>query len=329
MKILKFFAWLILIVVTLILVVPLFLPSSVSVSQSVNIKSDKVLIFRQINNLRNWSNWSPWKSDNPNSISVFSGPFSGAGSSHHWESEQMGKGSITITESYPYDSLVSRLDFGNRGSAHDHWTISDSGDSVMVRWTFLADSLTYPIGKLNAWVMQWMIRPYQRDGLFHLKQYCEERQEVLAVRDTLLAMQPALYLDDSCDKDSLYPFIIEGFRKLIAETGFVEEHMEGWPFVLYLDHPLEEKVRFRLAIPVKEDFADNNPQVFYHDGGHARHANFNGRLAELAAVHSGMIDYHIENKLELLPPWEVWQFSPFQLSDSVSGNFRLCYPIIP
>lgn len=329
MKILKFFAWLILIVVVLIFVVPLFIPASVSVSQSISIKSDKVLIFRQINNLRNWSNWSPWKSDNPNSQSVFTGPFSGAGSSHRWESEQMGKGGITITESYPYDSLVSRLDFGNRGSARDHWALSDYGDSVLVRWTFMADSLTYPIGKLNAWVMQWMIRPYQFDGLQHLKKYCEERKEAVVVFDTVLAGHPALFRDDSSSRDSLYPAIITGFRQLITETGLTEEQIAGWPSVLYQNSPFENQVRYRLAIPLIKDLEAEQPQFFYHEGVRVRCAAFVGRLSDLTSVHLEVIDYHIENNYIVPPPMEVWKFNPFYLSDSITGNFRLCYPVIP
>jgi effector-binding domain-containing protein len=329
MKILKFLAWLMLIMVAIVFVVPLFLPTSVHVSQSITVGADQTRIFRQINNLRNWSNWSPWKSDNPNSTSVFSGPISGKGSMHQWTSEQMGEGSIEILESYPYDSLVSRLDFGNRGSARDYWSVTISGDSTIVRWTFVADSLTYPLGRLNGLVMKWMIRPYQLDGLVHLKQFCENLPPIADVHEIFLDDLTALYRDGLAPKDSLNIAIIAGFRQLIQESGITEKEVTGFPFVVFQNMPYMEVILFRLGLPVDRESTSSRTNVFTHQRGATLLTEYSGPGSHLPFYRADLIEYLHENEHYIEPLFEIWIINPFQVADSLSGTFQLCYPVKP
>ena len=133
----------ILIALAAILVVFLLLvsvqPSDFRVTRSATIPAPQSAVFPHVNDLHNWHAWSPWAKMDPNAKTTFEGPSSGVGAVMRWTSanDQVGEGSMTITESRP-DSLVGfRLDFIKpfAGSNSAEFTFKPEGTQSVVTWS--------------------------------------------------------------------------------------------------------------------------------------------------------------------------------------------------
>ena len=127
--------------VVLILLLYLITPSAVHVERSAFINASAKLIFYQVDIIRNWEKWGPWYEKDPDMKSTYEGPERGFGSKHSWDSEhkEVGKGSLTIIGSYPFDSINTKLEFEGMNPGYGHWKFKDTLDSIRVTWAMDMD----------------------------------------------------------------------------------------------------------------------------------------------------------------------------------------------
>lgn len=114
------------------------LPDHFTVSRCAEIAAPPEAIFAQINDLKAWQAWSPWAKLDPNAITTFEGPQSGVGAVMRWDgNNQVGKGSMTLTESVPAALVRFRLDFIKpmAGTSDAEFLLTPLGDRTLVRWT--------------------------------------------------------------------------------------------------------------------------------------------------------------------------------------------------
>lgn len=84
---------------TVWIILAVFSPSENHISRSVEVRAEADSVFNQINILSRWKNWSYWERNDPKMVSKHTGPASGIGATHQWQSEEMGNGELTIIES--------------------------------------------------------------------------------------------------------------------------------------------------------------------------------------------------------------------------------------
>ncbi len=100
MKILNYFAVVVISLLAVYVIGGFLLPSAWSISKEIVIKAPAEKVYEQIANLHNWQNWAPWNKDmDPSQVYTYEGPESGVGAKWLWTSEKMGKGWLQITES--------------------------------------------------------------------------------------------------------------------------------------------------------------------------------------------------------------------------------------
>ena len=126
MKALKIIGVILLIIMALFLIIALFLPKGVEMKESVVINKPASLIYRQVNNFRNWEPWSPWLEMDKEMVNSYEGPEKGVGAKYSWTSKKSGNGSMTITESVPYKKVVADLDFGQNGKAVNYFEFDEN-----------------------------------------------------------------------------------------------------------------------------------------------------------------------------------------------------------
>jgi hypothetical protein len=87
-------------------------PSDYRVTRSAELPAAPAAVFPHVNELRKWPAWSPWAKKDPDAKNTFEGPSSGTGSIFRWAgNREVGKGSMTITESKANELVRMRLDF--------------------------------------------------------------------------------------------------------------------------------------------------------------------------------------------------------------------------
>lgn len=129
------------VLVVVFLIVVAAQPSELHVTRSTTIPAPPSAVFPHVNDLRKWEAWSPWAKIDPNAKTTFEGPSSGVGAVMKWAStnDQVGVGSMTITESRP-DALIGfRLDFVKpfAGTNIAEFTFKPEGNQTVVTWSMM------------------------------------------------------------------------------------------------------------------------------------------------------------------------------------------------
>lgn len=113
-------------------------PADFSYSRSATIAAPSASVFPHVNDLHKWQAWSPWAKKNPAAKNSFEGPPAGVGASMSWAgNNDVGEGTMTITESQPNESLEIKLEFRKpfAGTNLAEFTFKPEGNQTHVTWT--------------------------------------------------------------------------------------------------------------------------------------------------------------------------------------------------
>lgn len=112
-------------------------PSEFRIVRSATIPAPPAEVFAQVNDFHNWEAWSPWAKLDPAAKNSFEGPAAGKGAIFKWSgNNEVGEGSMTITESRPSDLIRIKLDFVKpfEGTNITEFTFKPEGDQTVVTW---------------------------------------------------------------------------------------------------------------------------------------------------------------------------------------------------
>jgi uncharacterized protein YndB with AHSA1/START domain len=126
------------VIVVLFVVVVATRPVDYSVTRSGNISAPPAVVFAQVNELKKWEAWNPWGKIDPAMKLTYEGPPAGTGASYRWVgNNQVGEGSMTVTESRPDELVRFRLDFLKpfKGTSTAEFTFKSQGSQTAVTWS--------------------------------------------------------------------------------------------------------------------------------------------------------------------------------------------------
>lgn len=280
MKVLKIIGIIILIVVVLFFIVAALLPKTFHVEHSIIIESPAECAFNQVNNLHNWENWSPFNDDDTVVVYSFKGPASGVGAINIWDGVKQG-GSLTITESIPFEKVVTELDFGTEGKDSGYFTFFETDGETKVTWGFDTET-GYPVERVVYALMKGAMEDSFQKGLQNLKDYCEavvaevDLPEIIVVAyikhkekpdaDKIAKMQenPHLYIlqlnerwiatiEDSCYMADIEATMGKDFGELMPFVMQQGEENFGNPFSIWHKWDGERQFAvFEAGIPIKD-----------------------------------------------------------------------------
>jgi hypothetical protein len=113
-------------------------PSEFRIVRSATISAPAPAVFAQVNDFHNWEAWSPWAKLDPAAKAIFEGPRAGRGAIFRWAgNEEVGEGSMTITESRPSDLIRIKLEFLKPFEATNtaEFTFKPEGNQTAVTWS--------------------------------------------------------------------------------------------------------------------------------------------------------------------------------------------------
>jgi hypothetical protein len=154
-------------------------PDRYHVERSVDVGAPAATIFAEIDDLRAWAAWSPWEKRDPAMKKTFSASTTGVGAHYAWEgNKEVGKGSMTITESVPGERVAQRLEFIEpfASTAETAFDLKAAGPaSTHVTWSM--DGRSNFVSKAFSLVMDMdkMIGKDFETGLSGLKQIAEAK----------------------------------------------------------------------------------------------------------------------------------------------------------
>ena len=113
-------------------------PDTFAVQRSTSIKAPPDRIFPLINDFKRWDAWSPWEKKDPAMKRSYGPTTSGKGAHYAWEgNNDVGQGSMDITESVPPSKVALKLDFVKPFEGHNvvEFTQVPRGESTDVTWS--------------------------------------------------------------------------------------------------------------------------------------------------------------------------------------------------
>ena len=126
------------VIVVVFVVVVAMQPSEFRIERSARISAPAPAVFAQVNDFHNWEAWSPWAKLDPAAKATFEGPPAGRGAIFRWAgNEEVGEGSMTITESRPSDLIRIKLEFLKPFEATNtaEFTFKPEGNQTAVTWS--------------------------------------------------------------------------------------------------------------------------------------------------------------------------------------------------
>lgn len=195
MKALKKIVIFLVVLLALYTIAMFFFPSTAYVERSLAINANKQLVFNQVNNLKNWEKWSPWHRIDTAMKITYSDKVAGEGAWYSWESkhDKVGNGKLTITGSYPTDSILNDMNFMDNGIAKGSFYFTETGGQTVVKWTMKSDAPFF-FRWVSVMMDKWVGPDFER-GLHYLDSVCQALpkgtgNETYSVTD----MQPKVYL---------------------------------------------------------------------------------------------------------------------------------------
>jgi len=180
MKIVRWVALGLGVVVVLAVLGSLLTPRHPTVTRSVDIAAAPAVVFPLVSDLRQFNEWSPWFEQDPNANFTFTGPTDGVGQTFHWQSNapNVGSGSMTVEQLDPDKKVDIALEFASQGTAATWFTLepegSGTGVSTKVTWGFTTDLGFNPIARYSGLMVDNVVGPDYERGLARLKALAEK-----------------------------------------------------------------------------------------------------------------------------------------------------------
>jgi effector-binding domain-containing protein len=255
MKALKIIGIILLILVVVFLVVAFFLPSKVYIEESIVINKPASVIFKQVNNFKNWPAWSPWQANDPEQVNTYEGPEQGIDSKTTWTSKKNGNGSMTIIESVPYTKVSSSLDIGMAGATNVFLLKEDQG-VTKVTWGVNLPKLAYPMERYIGLLMPGMMKVFFVNGLEKLKEITEAMPDPPVLQLTEFKERAVLSVVDSCNWSDIGMKMEQMFGEIMAMQKGGKFQFAGAPLSMYYKwDEVNQFTVFENCVPVDKEVA--------------------------------------------------------------------------
>lgn len=118
-------------------------PAQFRVVRGAQIAASPEVVFALIDDFHAWTTWSPWERLDPNLKREYSGAPRGKGAAYAWAgNDQVGSGSMTITDSQSPERIEIRLEFTEPFEATNvtTFTLKPAAGGTHVEWAMVGDN---------------------------------------------------------------------------------------------------------------------------------------------------------------------------------------------
>jgi len=320
--------------VVLFVIVGFFLPDKVEITRSISINAPAEYSFEEIDKLENWKKWSYWNTLDDNMQVTYSDKLKGAGAFYQWDSEDMGVGKLTITESSPFKFIKADLEFVESGPPARSWfTFEPEGENTTLTMGFSSDMGMNPL-------MRWMGATwfkYEMDKAFDhnltkLKALAESKPK-FTIELSEETVKPITYIGinhtmSPKDINAVSAQMGKMYNELSGVLKKSRIELKGHPFCLYPSYSAESMdmicalpVAANVKLPAKYKIARTQQ-------GKAVKGIHRGPYDKLEASHNQVIQFlEFKNHEINGAPWEVYITDPGTEPDPSKWVTEIYYPV--
>jgi len=320
----------------ILMVISLFLPSSLYIERSIVIYADKEQIFKQVNDLKNWKNWATsalkdkgaYNNEDAYSLNTY-----GVGATFKWESEndEVGIGRMQIIESVPNSYIKNEVNFGFMQSIFE-WKFNDNNEKIEVVLTIDVDFGFNPYRKfLGLFIEDQLALDYEL-GLERLKIVTENLPKINSVEVKSEKMEEDLWFLSI--RDTINPMEMNNVHGRIYST--IDQHLRELgiakntsPIVMY--HSWSDTLcDIEVGIPVKDSTILGNKKIKSNSikSTYVVTAVHHGAYDRLIETYFGINEWMRKNKVFVNGPnWELYIVDPSKEPNPKKWKTAIYFPI--
>jgi effector-binding domain-containing protein len=329
MKALKITGIILLLLVIAFFAIALLTPKDFHVESEVTIDKPARMVFKEVNNFRNWQAWSPWAKEDPEMTSTYEGPPIGVGAKQVWKSEKMGDGTQTITASIPYSRIETDLDFYEMGVATSYFSFEESDGKTNVKWGFNTET-KFPVQRVMFVFFKGSMQSMFNQGLEDLKALVEKKPDAPLVEDSEFPEMTVISIVDSCHWEEGPVKMDKLFERLSSTIESRGLAMTGLPYTQYLVwDPGRQYMVFETGFPVNKMITSrHNIMSKQLSRKRALKSTHYGAYNQSGVVYTALDEYVMEHGLEITEgPIEVYVTGPDDEPDTTKWRTDIYYPI--
>jgi effector-binding domain-containing protein/uncharacterized protein YndB with AHSA1/START domain len=324
-------------IIVLLIVVSFFLPSKARVERSTTINASPEVVFAHIKDLKTWNKWSPWAKKDSTMTNTFDGPDGEVGQKSIWKSEEVGNGSMLITELVPNEKLVTKLEFDGRDGGTGTLQLEAVGDSTKVTWSLDADlentpTLMKPMSKYFFLTLDGMVGGDFEEGLKLLKELVEStpKAEKPSYNVEEVTTEPMIVLVAPKEKvkvEGIKAYLDKNFSELY---GFaIQSNVKpGTASAVYYTWDGKE-TEIEAILPVDKEPANlGGFKIREIPATKALKVDYFGDYKGSESAHMAIGEYAKDKGINVGAPWESYVTDPGTEPDTTKWLTQIYYPVV-
>lgn len=338
MRFLKITAFVLIALFVVYCIVAALTPAKSHVERTMLINASPDVVFNNVNTLKTWKSWSYWDNIDPNMKSEYSGPESGVGSKHSWESksDSVGTGSLTIVKSEPNTLVETELWFDGMGTSIGGWKMMDTAGMTKVT-TYMDMSTPFFFRPLMAMMdMDAMLGADFEKSLSGLKTLSESMPKPIAgITEMETISMNVVTTTDSCGatSDDIKTCLSRLYGKIGAYLGKNKLTMAGAPKAIYHTWEPPSKVVIEAVIPVNETVTDKKEGDIHTYVMPPMNVVYYRHIGPYSSMQDSYnsIDawFQSNNRQKAGAPWEDYVTDPGAEKDSTKWETGIYWPVAP
>ncbi len=308
MRTLKAILLIILIIVVSAFGIGFLLPRTALVSRSMLIHAQPRQVFDQMNIIKNWENWSPWSKLSQSVTIDYSGPEKGANASFTWtsQSDKIGNGAILIVNSYPYDSVIFSMNFGDRGNALGKFTLTKSGNETFVTFQMTSDLGYNPVNRYLGLLFNKFAGNDFDKSLMNLQYYLGSLPKNMSVSNIFETDIPAcitIAVRDTSNYQTISAKLAAIYKKLFNIIKLRKLQVTGAPYAMYYT-VTPELIDFEAGIKINKLLLLQDSTIIFREfpRRHVLSTIYTGNYKGIVQAYNDLETYAVENKLQTGTP---------------------------
>lgn len=332
LKTLRRILFIILCIALIAISVGFLLPGKVHVERRLLISAPQRSIFKQVNVLENWVKWSPWLQADTTMQLLYSGPVSGVGSTLKWLSNNtsVGRGSLSIISSVPYDSIQLLLDYGKNGKSTTTFHLTKENQNTLVTSSLDSDLGMNPISRWFGLFSDYMVGPDLERGLFNLSQYSGNIKTVngYEIIDSIVPAHILLTVRDTASPETIKPKLAGMYQRISKFLKSRNLSPTGSPIAVFHNY---SNLQFDIeaCMPVASIVAvPNGMNCIEKDAQKTIMVKYFGPYDLISGAYNAMQTYINDRELQITgPAWEEYVTNPNKEVDSTKWQTNIYYPL--
>jgi len=334
MKFLKWFLIVVLFLAALVLIIPLFLPSTIEVSTS---KQVAVLPYQVFHNAAMYTDrdaWDPWLETDPEAEVTIDSKPDYIGSTYSWNGEKIKNGKMQVDSVVFGKYIASSIWFGDNPEASlVEWILEPIEFGTSITWNFSAEG-AYPIERLMINLMKGgMLKSFDK-GMENLSKYLEMHPPRLAslgeITEGELPGMVTLVSPAKGTMEEMGDIMGDLYGKIIAQIGTQGLEMAGAPFTHYLSFDQATGIaEFLAGIPVASAGKDTDDvMVKKYRKMKVVQAIHQGPYEEFRFSYEKLMRHVQENELDVaFEAFEIYYTDPMSEPDVRKWQTMIAFPL--